>query len=126
MYYSKVTSKASLQGQRLRSRIAHLSISHATQKPRQTRRLCTTYRQREESTSPSTLPAGQAFPVTLWLCRMSEMIEIQDCIEDQRVAPYRFAAVHRVICEQEYIAVAQVRIHDDGMFRDRALVTQQT
>ena len=43
------------------------------------------------------------------------MIEIQDRIEDQRVAPDGFAAVHGIVCEQQHIAVSQVRIHDDGM-----------
>lgn len=54
------------------------------------------------------------------------MIEIQDCVEDQWVTPYCFAAVHGVVCEQEHITVAQVRIHDDGMFGDGGLITQQT
>jgi len=50
------------------------------------------------------------------------MVEIQDCIEDQRVTPHSFAAVHGIICKQEHIALAQMRIHDDGMFGDGGLI----
>ena len=61
---------------------------------------------------------------TLGLCRMPKVVEVHDCIEDQRIAPHRLSAVHRIVCEQQHVAFAQVRVDHDGMLGDGGLVAQ--
>jgi hypothetical protein len=46
---------------------------------------------------------------------MSQVIEVQDRVEHQRITSHRLSAIDRIVGKQQNIAFAQMRVHDDGM-----------
>src|ERR1700679_1702266 len=57
----------------------------------------------------------------LLLCRrrlMREVVVVQDRVEDQAVGSQRFAAIDRVVAEEKHVALAEMSIHDHGVFGD--------
>src|SRR5262245_10315559 len=49
-----------------------------------------------------------------------QVVKVQNRVEDQEVAPDRFAAPHRIAGEQYHVALLERRIHDDRALRDIA------
>ena len=54
-----------------------------------------------------------------------EVLEVEDGVEDQRVAADGFAAVDGVVAEEQHVALAEVCIDDDGVFGDGIAFVQQ-
>jgi len=53
------------------------------------------------------------------------MVKVQDCIEDQRIIADSFSAIDGVIREEEHVSFAEVRVDDDCVLGDRALIAEQ-
>src|SRR5579871_3294723 len=54
-----------------------------------------------------------------------QVVEVQDRVEDQEVAPDRLAAIHGVVAEQHHVPLLERDVHHDRTLRDvRAAVEQ--
>ena len=51
---------------------------------------------------------------------MRQMVVVQDCIEDEGVGSDGLTAINGIIAEEQDVALAEVRVNNDGVFRDRS------
>ena len=61
---------------------------------------------------------GGCFFFGLCVRWLIEVVEVEDRVEHQIVAADRLSAIDRVVCEEKYIARAEVCVHYDCMLGD--------
>src|SRR5208283_2684674 len=54
-----------------------------------------------------------------------QVVEMQDRVEDEEVAPDRLAAVHGVVREEHHVSLLHRRVHDDRTLRDVGAAVEQ-